>query len=79
MHFLQVRKDYFLYITMLLNNRQVIIFTLWNEVYVFWKIPTAQESVFAFKKKPRHRAGVNGYGEYTTITAIAGEPTEVAD
>ena len=31
------------------------------------------------KKKPRHKAGVNGYGEYTTITAIAGEPTEVAD
>jgi len=33
----------------------------------------------SIKKKPRHKAGVNGYGEYTTITAIAGEPTEVAD
>ena len=36
-------------------------------------------NAFAFKKKPRRKAGVNGYGEYTTITAIAGEPTVVAD
>ena len=36
-------------------------------------------SATRYKKKPRHCAGVNGYGEYTTITAVAGEPTEVAD
>ena len=41
--------------------------------------PDGSGECFAFKKKPRHKAGVNGYGEYTTITAIAGEPTVVAD
>ena len=39
----------------------------------------ALASAYVYKKNPRHKAGVNGYGEYTTITAIAGEPTEVAD
>ena len=78
MHFLQVKKGYFLSITMQLNNPRATIFTLWKEVYVYLKIPTAQESVFHLKK-PRHKAGANGYGEYTTITAIAGEPTVVAD
>ena len=39
----------------------------------------AQANVYARKKKPRRKAGVNGYGECTTITAIAGEPTVVAD
>ena len=50
-----------------------------NGALDFWKILTVLENVIRYKKKPRQEAGVSGYGEYTTITAVAGEPTEVAD
>ena len=39
----------------------------------------APANVFVFKKKAPAKAGASRYGEYTTITAIAGEPTVVAD
>ena len=46
--------------------------------FVYLKIPMVRRMLFLVKKTRTQGRG-KGYGEYTTITAIAGEPTVVAD
>ena len=61
------------------KNLQAITFTPSNEDYVYLKILMVLENAIPCKKKTPAQGRGKGYGEYTTITAIAGEPTVVAD